>query len=256
MSRAHGADAGRNLGTLVFLALLALAALLALGTWQLQRRDWKETLVATLDARLNAAPMNLPAQAEWHGLDRAEMEFRRVAFAAAFLHHEEALVYTPGSNLRPDVAGPGYWVFTPARLNDGSVVAVNRGFVPEGRQDPATRPAGQVAEIVDIVGTIRWPEARGLFTPADNPGRNLWFVRDHTAMARQKSWGAVAPFFIDQEAPQPPGGLPKPGKIVPNLPNNHLQYAITWYGLALVVAVMLLLFAVQRTRERRRSKLI
>ena len=110
---------------------------------------------------------------------------------------------------------------------------VNRGFVPEGpERDPASRAEGQVG-IVDIVGALRWPEPRGTRSaPTDNPARRLWFVRDHLAIAEAKGWGAVAPFYIDQEAPPPPGGLPKAGPLRRSLPNNHLQYALTWFGLA------------------------
>ena len=223
-------------------ALAALAALIWLGTWQLERKAWKEDLIATLTQRLAAAPANLPAPAAWDRLTQNADEFRRVAFAAEFLHDREALVYTAGSGLRGDVSGPGYWVFTPARRLDGSLVMINRGFVPDGRQDPGSRAAGQTPGTAQIVGALRWPEARGLFTPADNPERNMWFVRDHLAIAAAKGVGPVAPFFIDQEAPVPDGGLPRPGKLTPNLPNNHLQYALTWYGLALVLAVLFLIW--------------
>ena len=221
--------------------------LISLGTWQLERRAWKEALIARLEERGAAAPTDLPARASRDRLEADDWEFRRVAVPAAFVPGEEALVYTAGSGLRPDISGPGYWVFAPARLADGSVVVVNRGFVPEGRQDPKTRPDGQAGGTVALVGVMRWPEARGLFTPADNPDRNLWFVRDHRAIAAARQWGAVAPFFIDQEAPLPPGGLPKAGRVTPRLPNNHLQYALTWYGLALVLVVVFVAW----TRSRR-----
>jgi surfeit locus 1 family protein len=181
------------------------------------------------------------------------MEFRRVRFAAKFLHGQEALVYTSGSALRSDVSGPGYWVFTPALRQDGSLVVVNRGFVPEGRQDPASRAAGQVSDLTEIIGALRWPEPRGLFAPADDSARNLWFVRDHLAMAAAKDWGPVAPFFVDQEAPPPPGGLPRVGKIAPNLRNDHLQYALTWYALAVVLAVVFVVWLRSRAREARQS---
>jgi len=232
-------------------ALAALAALIWLGTWQLERKAWKEDLIATLTQRLAAAPANLPAPAAWDRLTQNADEFRRVAFAAEFLHDREALVYTAGSGLRGDVSGPGYWVFTPARRLDGSLVMINRGFVPDGRQDPGSRAAGQTPGTVQIVGALRWPEARGLFTPADNPERNLWFVRDHLAIAAAKGVGPVAPFFIDQEAPVPDGGLPRPGKLTPKLPNNHLQYALTWYGLALVLAVLFLIWVLSPTYRAR-----
>jgi len=232
----NGGEAGRR-GLLIpaLFALVVLAVLLALGTWQLERKAWKETLIATLTERLAAAAMALPPRAQWPVLDAATAEFRRVAFTAQFLYDQEALVYTSGSSWRADVSGPGYWVFAPARLTDGRLVMVNRGFVPEGRQDPASRRAGQVGGAVEIGGVLRWPEPRGLFTPGDDPGRNLWFVRDHLAIAAAKGVGPVAPFFVDQEAPPAPAGLPQVGPIRPNLPNNHLQYALTWYGLAVVL---------------------
>src|SRR5947207_10967571 len=91
------------------------------------------------------------------------------------------------------------------------IVVVNRGFVPEGRQDPKTRAEGQPSGVIDTVGAMRWPEARGTFTPNDQPDKNLWFARDPAVMAAAKKWGDVAPFYVDQEAPSAPGGLPKVG---------------------------------------------
>lgn len=212
--------------------LAALAILIGLGTWQLQRLAEKEEIIAKLNERLSAPPIALPPREAWQRMERERDEFRRVTFPAEFLHEQEALVYSTGSALRPDVSGPGYWVFTPARLLGGSVIVVNRGFVPEARRDPASRAEGQVRGVVDVVGALRWPEPRRSFTPADKPDQNQWFVRDHLGMAEAKGWGSVAPFAVELEGPLPPGGLPKPGKLQAKLPNNHLNYAITWYGLA------------------------
>jgi surfeit locus 1 family protein len=241
---------GKRRGLLVpgVAALCALAVLLWLGTWQVQRKAWKEALIATVTERFAAPPVRLPPPAEWPRLDPSDDEFRRVGFSAEWLNDQEALVYTTGSSLRADAAAPGYWVFTPARVL-GGMVMVNRGFVPEGRQDPATRPEGQTAGPVDIVGVMRWPETPGLFTPAGDPGRNLWFARDPAAMAAAKGLGAVAPFYIEQESPSVPGGLPQVGKLQPSLPNNHLGYALTWYGLALVLVVGFGVWATGRRRE-------
>jgi surfeit locus 1 family protein len=147
------------------------------------------------------------------------------------------LVYAAASAFRPDASGPGYWVFTPARLAGNRVVVVNRGFVPEGRREVVTRAVGEIRGPVEIVGVMRWPESRSWFSPADDPHNNLWFTRDPLAIAAAKGLPAVAPFYVEQESPEPPGGLPRPGKIVPNLRNEHLQYALTWFGLALVLAV-------------------
>lgn len=218
-------------------ALIVFAGLVALGFWQLDRKAWKEGLIATLGQRLAAAPSELPLPEAWPRLDPAADEYRRVRFAAELLPNEEALVYTSGSAFRPDVTGPGYWAFAPARLPGGGLIVVDRGFVPEGRQDKATRAAGEVAARLDMVGVMRWPESAGWFLPQGDPGHNLWFVRDPQAIARAKSWGEVAPFFIELESPVPPGGLPFPGPLKVNLPDDHLQYAMTWFGLAAVVAV-------------------
>jgi surfeit locus 1 family protein len=232
-------------------ALAALVAFIGLGTWQLQRKAWKEALIDTLEQRLSAAAVDLPPRERWASLDPVNDAFRRVKFAGAFMPGAEALVYAGGSALRSDVTGPGYWVLAPARLASGGLVVVNRGFVPEGRQNPATRTAGEVNGAVDLVGAMRWPEPRGAFSPADDPARNLWFVRDHVAIAATKGWGEVAPFFIELEAPQPPGGLPRAGALTVSLRNEHLQYAITWYGLALVVVVMFAFWLGARRRAER-----
>jgi surfeit locus 1 family protein len=217
--------------------ILLFAVLVGLGTWQIQRKTWKEGLIAALNERLAAPPSALPAPSTWPGLDQASDEYRRVKFTAEFDQDREALVYAAASAFRPDVSGPGYWVFTPARLAGAGVAIVNRGFVPEGRRQVATRAAGEIKGPVEIVGVMRWPERRSWFSPADDPHNNLWFTRDPLTIATAKGLPSVAPFYVEQESPVPPGGLPRPGKIVANLRNEHLQYALTWFGLALVLAV-------------------
>jgi surfeit locus 1 family protein len=233
----HGADAqAPRQGSIVFPALftlLVVAGLIGLGSWQIERKAWKEALIATLDQRLSAPPMPLPPPTQWPRLSADQDEFHRVSFTASFVPGQEARVYTSGSAFRPDVSGPGYWIFAPARLADGSVVVVDRGFLPEGVQELAD---GGAAPVV-LTGALRWPEASGMFTPNAEPSRNLWFARDHRGIAAAKGWGEVAPFYVDLESPVPPGGLPRPGPITVNLRNEHLQYAITWFGLAAVVTV-------------------
>lgn len=231
-------------------ALVGVAILIGLGIWQLDRRVWKHHLIDTLNTRLSRAPENLPPREDWPRLTAADHEFARVTFPAEFLDGQEALVYSAGSALRADVKGPGYWVFAPARLAGGSVVIVNRGFVPLDRKDPATRASGAPHSSIDIVGVMRWPEKPNLFTPADEPKKNVWYLRDSIVMAKAKGWSAMAPFYIDQESPVPPGGLPRPGKLTVNLPDNHLQYAITWFGLALALAGVYVVWLGRRFRRR------
>jgi surfeit locus 1 family protein len=253
---ADGSGHARSRGALVpgLVALAVFAALVALGTWQLQRKAWKEALLATLTERLAAAPGPLPALAEWSRLDRDDYEFRRVIFPVTFLHDREALVYAPSSSLRAGApSGPGYHVFTPARLADGGAVIVDRGFVPENRRDAGARADGQVAGPVDITGVMRWPEAPTPFSPAANPTTNLWFVRDSASIAAAKGIEA-APFYVEQEAPAPPGGWPQPARLKPNLPNNHLQYAVTWYGLAFALLAVFAAWTIRNRRARHDSR--
>jgi surfeit locus 1 family protein len=225
--------------------------LIGLGTWQVQRKAWKEALIASLTERSNVPPAVLPAARDWTNLDAARDEYRRVKFSAQFDNTAEALVYGAASAFRPDVDSTGYWVFTPARLADSSIVIVNRGFVPDSKKDPGTRTAGQIAAPVEIVGALRWPDLRHWFTPNDDAAHNLFFLRDPGTIAAAKNLGTVAPFYVEQESPVPPGGLPQPGKLVVALPDNHLQYAITWYGLAAALAGV---FVVWARKSRRRDR--
>jgi len=240
------ASARRGLVVPSIAAACAFAVLIGLGTWQVQRKAWKEGLIATVTERFAAPPAALPPPAEWARLDPAADEYRRVRFVGELINDKETLVFTTGSSLRGD-AGPGYWVFTPARVA-GRIVMVNRGFVPEDRKEATSRAQGQLAGPVEIVGVMRWPEEPGMFTPTAEPAKNLWFARDSTAIAQAKGLGDVAPFYVEQEAPPAPGGLPRAGTLQPTFPNNHLGYAITWYGLALVLAASFSVWLVGRLR--------
>lgn len=242
----------RDRGGLLLPSLAALAAfaiLVGLGAWQLQRKAWKDHLVATLTERFAAPPAPLPDPAQWPALDRDQFEFVRVRVPAEFLHDREALVYSAGSTLRAGApTGPGFLVFTPARRSDGSLVLVNRGFVPQALADPASRAAGQTPGAVEIVGVIRWPDPPSIFAPAPDPGRNLWFARDPAAIAAAKGL-AAAPFYIEQEAPTPAGGWPQPAHLQPTLTNNHLQYTITWWGLAAALLAVYGAWVMRRNRS-------
>lgn len=241
----------RNAGVLgaTLLALVGIAILLGLGVWQLERKAWKEDLIATVSSRIAQAPAPLPSRADWDRLAPEANEFARVTFAGEFLPGEEALIYTSGSPFRPDIKEPGYWVFAPARLAGGSIVVVNRGFVPMDRKDPGTRAQGNVGRVIDITGAMRWPEKPGLFTPAGDLKTNVWYARDIQGIAAAKKWTIAAPFYIDEDSPVPPGGLPLPGRIEVHLPDNHLQYVITWFGLALALAGVYVAWLIGRLRR-------
>jgi surfeit locus 1 family protein len=222
---------------------LVLALLVGLGLWQLDRKTWKETLIAAMNERLAAAPADLPAPAIWRQLTPENAEFRRVRFHAEFLPVRDTYVYVAGSALRNDIKGPGYFVFRPARLADGGVVVVNRGYVPldhTGQSSAGTQ---------DVTGYLRFPEKGSPFTAASDANRDTWFVRDQRAMAAARGWGEVAPFYVDQETPVPAGGLPRPSALTVNLRNDHLGYALTWFGLAATLVGVFAAWLIARWRQ-------
>jgi len=223
-------------------ALAVLVILLWLGSWQIERKAWKEALIETLTQRLNATPAALLPPEEWARMTPENSEFLRVKLRVELRSGDDALVYASSSALRDDVKAPGYFVFTPARLPEGRQIVVNRGYVPD-RTYPSS-PGSQ-----DIVGYVRWPEAPSWFISAHDTAGTIWYVRDQQAMAEFKGWGAVAPFYIEQESPLPPGGLPHPAALKVHLRNDHLQYALTWYGLAAVLVVMFTIWTVRRWRD-------
>ncbi|KAE9412463.1 hypothetical protein Angca_008699, partial [Angiostrongylus cantonensis] len=127
-------------------------------------------------------------------------------------------------------------IFTPFIDDAGEEVLINRGFVPDGKQDPATRPDGLSDAATTITGLLRRPEGSNPFTPANDIAGNRWFTRDPITMAKQLGIAPdrTLPFYIDLDASfTPKGGLPQAGETVIDFSNNHLGYAITWYGLAL-----------------------
>ncbi|MBP2448751.1 SURF1 family protein [Rhizobium leguminosarum] len=216
----------------VCLVLLA-AGLAALGTWQVQRLAWKRDLIARVDQRLHAAPLPAPARAEWDKVNAADDEYRRVSAAGTLANDKETLVYASTA------LGSGYWVMTPLMLADGTVILVNRGFVPTDRRDPATRRDGEPSGIIEITGLMRMSEPKGSLLQSNDIAADRWYSRDVAAIAQKRGLSAVAPYFIDADATANPGGLPVGGLTIIHFPNNHLVYAITWYGLAAMVLALL-----------------
>jgi surfeit locus 1 family protein len=249
VTRSASLHGGRSLVVPALASLVALAILLGLGIWQLQRKAWKEGLIAGIQARAYGEPGAIVPEAEWSAWRAEQDEFRKVRVTGTFLHPLEVAVYglAPGEQRGAPVQG--FYLITPLRLDTGAVVMVNRGFVPTELKDPAARPGSQPEGEASVTGLVRAPEVRNAFTPADNPARNLWFARDPQAIARFHGLDRVAPFLIDADASPNPGGWPRGGQTPLNLPNNHLQYAVTWFGIALTLIGVFTAFAWRRGKE-------
>jgi surfeit locus 1 family protein len=207
-------------------AFLVFAALIfvALGSWQVQRLFWKLDLIARVDARVHATSVAPPAA----GQSPDDIEYLHVALTGSFDHSKEALVQAVTK------LGPGYWVVTPLRLEDGRTILINRGFVPPDKRDPATRAESQTVGEAPVTGLVRLSEPGGGFLRENDPGGERWYSRDVEAIASSRDIQGAMPYFIDADATANPGGYPVGGLTVIQFPNSHLSYAFTWFVLAIM----------------------
>lgn len=208
------------------------ALLIALGFWQLQRLDWKQALIARIAARSTAPAEPLPPPNDWARLAPEAYDYRHVRVRGIYENDKEALVFRGAAPGHPDVLGPGYLVLTPLRLVSGGYVIVNRGFVPLDFADAARRSAGELTGEVEITGLMRPPEPRNFFTPPDRPDEGRYFTRDPDMIAAHFGLAEAAPFTIDADDIPLPSRWPQGGATEKSIPNNHLSYALTWFGLA------------------------
>lgn len=209
--------------------------LLGLGVWQIERMGAKERLIASVTARLEQAPVALPAATEWAKLNKPSDDFLKVSVSGHYLHDKEAylfMLYTPPNEREPT---PGHAVITPLQTDEGAIVLVNRGFVPGSKRDPQSRPLSLTKDKVTVTGLLRLPQSRNWFDADDNPAKRMFYTRDPQAIGRAVGFDAVSPFVIEADATAVAGGWPKGGNTVVSFADNHLQYAITWFTLALAV---------------------
>ncbi len=220
------------------LALAAFAVLVGLGTWQMARRAEKHALIATMESRLAEPAATLPARIE----DPDAWDYRRVHVTGVFRHDREVHL---ANRVRNGVVG--VQVVTPLARPDGATVLVDRGWVPGTLADPARRPDGQVGGMVTVAGIARVPAPPGPFTPAGDPATGFWLVAEPAAIAAALGLAETLPLVLEADATPNPGGWPRGGGTRLDLPDNHLQYAITWYSLAVALVVIALI------ARRRRS---
>ncbi len=216
-----------------------LAALLALGTWQVQRYGWKSDLIEKLQSRSESAAIALPGKA----VALEEIEFQRVRVTGTFLHEREFFLI--GRSLR---GAPGLHVITPLRRADGKGYAlIDRGYIPFERRLTVARASGQVAGVVSFEGVVRLAKGPGTFTPENDPKGNNWYFIDPDAMASVAGIGGLPGYYVLSAAKDTPGGYPVTRQWRVDIRNNHVEYAITWYLMALVLVVIYVLYHRQNT---------
>jgi surfeit locus 1 family protein len=224
---------------LLVCAVLLFAGFFALGTWQVKRLQWKLDLIQRVDARVHAPAVKAPGPDQWQHVTAESDEYRHVRVSGNYLYALTARVQASTE------LGGGFWLLTPLRNADGSVVMVNRGFVPTGTPEPISPAAIAESGPVVINGLLRISEPGGGFLRHNDPAGNRWYSRDVQAIAAARGLAKVAPYFVDAEATRQPvagdtgdgsSGRPVAGLTVIAFHNSHLVYALTWYALALMVA--------------------
>lgn len=250
------AGAGRPRRPAMRLAWLSAAALmcagfLALGCWQLQRLAWKLDLIERVEQRVHATPVPAPGPERWLLMSAASDEYLRLTAAGLWLHSLSTRVQASTE------LGSGFWLLTPLCQADGSIILINRGFVPSRPDDwKAVAPqlangdacvprAGRVPGEVSVTGLLRISEPGGSALRRNDADASHWYSRDVAAISAAHRLRRTAPYFIDAEADasaapasveaaddlHPVGGL-----TVISFRNNHLVYALTWFALALMAA--------------------
>lgn len=222
----------RRLIAMLIFGVCGVAVLLALGQWQLRRLAWKEAIVAQIERRLDSAPVALPENPT-EGQD----EYRRVAVTGRF-HEGELHVLI---SMAPH--GPGFRIIAPFETEAGRRIMVDRGFTPEARKS-AARALGETT----VTGALLWPDETDGFTPEPDRAENFWFARDVAPMAEELSTEPV--LVVAESGAGGEGAFPAPLPVTVDIRNDHLEYAITWFSLALVWAVMTALLL---RRELRRE---
>lgn len=232
----------------VFAAALVVAfsGFVALGTWQLQRMAWKDALIARVDARVHAEPVDPPARARWDSITAEDDEYRRVHVRGEWLD------VAPARTQAVTAIGAGWWLLSPLQTGSGDIVLVNRGFVP-GDADPVPAPSGPA----EVIGLLRLPEVGGGFLRNNDPAADRWHSRDVAAIAASRGLPAerVAPYFIDAEHDPARAGWPRGGLTVVQFRDHHLQYALTWFAMALLTLVAgACLFVLERRFRHHRGQ--
>ena len=218
---------------------ILFAILCGLGVWQLERLQWKLALIARVNSHITAAPLPLD---EILAMDGDEAQYRRVSLDGRFDHTREAYVFTT------DEGAAVFHVLTPFTTDDGKVLMVDRGEVPKEKLDPATRAAGNVEGDVHVTGVWRVPDPPGAFTPPPDRDHRIWFARDLAAIAAADHLSLTAPVVIEADAAANPGGWPRGGRTVVSFRNQHLSYAVTWFGLALCLLGVWLAYHISKGR--------
>ncbi len=233
----------------IVLMLALMILFVTLGIWQVERLAEKERLIADVAERMDLPPAELPPVSEWAALDPAAWNYKPIQVTGTWLPQQTVRVFTSLADQHGQYGGPGYWVLTPLQLNMGGTVFINRGFVPQDSAEAFVAGGALDAGLVSVTGIARASEEVGSFTPQPDSGKRIEWVRNTARLAAMAGPvpQPVAPIYVDMPS-LGQGALPQGGETVVSFPNNHLGYAITWFGFAVLVPFLLFFWA---RRQRR-----
>ena len=224
----------RRILPLLIFGLAGLALLVGLGIWQVQRLAWKEGVLAEIEARISAAPVGLPETAT--AADRYLPVQARGEIGA------EALRVLVSRKQ----AGAGYRLISVLET-DGRRVLLDRGFIPVAREVPAP-PEGKIT----LTGNLHWPDDRTAATPENDVAGNIWFARDIAQMAGVL--GTEPLLIVARQVSPPEQGVTPLPVDTGDIPNDHLEYAVTWFSFALIWAVIVAVLIRRQTGAARGVK--
>ena len=230
------------------LLMLALTGLFAfLGVWQVERLAEKEALVADVDRQLAQPPYELPPADQWGAIDLSSYAFHPLTLTGTYRNEDAVIVFTNLSDPRGQYGGPGYWLMTPFEARGGGTVFVNRGFIPQPSASSVLGAPGPEGEQT-ITGIALKPEATSAFTPGPDRTNRIEWVRDPARLAAMAQIDSpVFGLTVDVPAGEA-GALPQGGETVIEFPNNHLGYALTWFGFALLTPALLAYWVFRQLR--------
>jgi len=215
--------------------------LMGLGFWQIERLHWKEALLADIDQRAHAVPVDIASVTP----DTAD--YRAAKASGTFLYDKSFYLFA--SN-RATGEG-GYHVLTPLQLPDGGLLLVDRGWIPYAKKpDGFAQPSG----VVSLQGLLLRPAPQGWMQPANNPAKGEWYNVDLAAMSESAHRSPFLPYVLSADATPNEGGLPVGGQMRLDLPNDHFSYAVTWFALAGALLVIYVLASCRANSPAAKSK--
>lgn len=217
-----------------------LICMVLLGNWQIKRLEWKLGLIDQIETRAFMPPISLPFNVS----DLENLEYLSVSVEGIFNNNQEMTKYSVGPN-----GEAGYDLYTPLVSTDGKVIIVNRGWVPEALKEQTERPQTLLENEVLVEGLLRKPSKKLWYGPENEPENNYWFYGDLDGMARAKNIDEVYPMYLFASGDKGDRRFPVAGRTEFNIVNNHLDYVLTWFGLAIVLVVIYIVAHTHRKEQ-------